>query len=81
MADAVNITINGKPFSVAVGTTAAAAVISAGIPSRHSITNQPRAPLCGMGICLECRMTVNGVPHVKSCQLPCAEGMEISTDG
>ena len=80
MADVVKVTINGEPLEVPRGMTVAAALVLAGIPSRHSITNQPRAPLCGMGICLECRVIVNGAPHVKSCQLPCEDGMEIVTD-
>jgi succinate dehydrogenase/fumarate reductase-like Fe-S protein len=30
-----------------------------------------------MGICMECRVTVNGVPHRRSCMLACAPGMEV----
>lgn len=80
MADRVNVTINGQTVEVPAGTSIAAAVVHAGVPCRHSISGQPRGPLCGMGICFECRVTVNGEPHVKGCQLMCAEGMEIVTD-
>ena len=37
---------------------------------RTSVTGEPRGPLCGMGICFECRTTVDGREHVRSCQLP-----------
>jgi D-hydroxyproline dehydrogenase subunit gamma len=37
--------------------------------------------LCGMGICFECRVTIDGREHCRSCQIPCAEGMEVRTDG
>jgi D-hydroxyproline dehydrogenase subunit gamma len=58
-----------------------AAVAIAGVSAyRRSPTGEPRAPLCGMGICFECRVTVDGRPHVRSCQTPCREGMEVRTD-
>lgn len=47
---------------------------------RRSVSGEPRGPLCGMGICFECRVTVNGQEHVKSCQAPCEAGMEVHTD-
>jgi len=46
---------------------------------RRSVTGEPRGPLCGMGICFECRVTIDGVPHSRSCQTPCADGMEVRT--
>ena len=62
------------------GTTVAIAIYLAGETSfRHSVSGEPRAPLCGMGICQECRVRVNGVPHVKSCQVVCDDAMEIET--
>ena len=36
-----------------------AAVAIAGVTAfRRSVTGEPRGPLCGMGICFECRVTV-----------------------
>jgi len=81
MPETVPLSVNGKAFTVPLGTTVAAAVLRAGVAScRRSIKGEARGPLCGMGICFECRVTVNGVPHVKSCQLLGAPGMEIATD-
>ena len=74
------ITVNGKRLLVTEGTTVAAAVIMAGEPCRMSVHGEPRAPLCGMGICMECRMTVDGVAHRRSCQVYCAAGMEVTTE-
>jgi D-hydroxyproline dehydrogenase subunit gamma len=78
--EAVSITINGKLVSVAAGTSVAAAILMAGEPCRISVTSEPRAPLCGMGICMECRVMVNGLPHQRSCQLLCTSGMEVVTE-
>jgi D-hydroxyproline dehydrogenase subunit gamma len=77
--EVVAITVNGKPLHVAAGTSVAAAMLMAGEPCRISVSGEPRAPLCGMGICMECRVTVNGVPHQRSCLMLCAPGMEVVT--
>jgi sarcosine oxidase subunit alpha len=75
------ISLNGKAMTVPAGTSVAAAVFMAGDSSfRRSVSGEPRGPLCGMGICFECRVTVDGVRHVKSCQMLCRQGMQISTD-
>ncbi len=44
---------------------------------RRSVSGEPRGPLCGMGICFECRVTIDGREHCRSCQVPAAEGMEV----
>lgn len=81
MAEIVAVTINGAPVSLPAGSTVAAAVLVAGISSfRRSVTGEPRGPLCGMGICFECRVTVNGVAHVRSCQTVVEAGMDVRTD-
>jgi D-hydroxyproline dehydrogenase subunit gamma len=81
MANTVNVQVNGRNLCVAEGTSVATAVFEAGqCAFRHSVTGQPRAPLCGMGICFECRVTINQRRHVRSCQLPVEEGMVIETE-
>lgn len=80
MPDAISLTINGASRQVDRGTTVAAAVLIAGQPSRLSATGEPRAPLCGMGICFECRAVVNGIPHRRTCQILCEPGMTVETD-
>lgn len=84
MADAIVLTIDGRATSVAPGTTLAAAVAIAAEAfgaTRRSVGGQLRAPLCGMGVCQECRVTVNGRAHVLSCQTLCAPGMDVQTGG
>lgn len=78
----VRLTINSRAIAVPEGTTVAAAVLIAGFPAaRRSVTGQPRGPLCGMGVCFECRATVDGLAQRRTCQTPCREGMEVATDG
>jgi hypothetical protein len=33
-----------------------------------------------MGICMECRATINGQPFCRTCLIPCEQGMEIQTE-
>jgi len=81
MADQIRLRVNGNAISVAAGTVVAAAVAQAGLTRfRRSVGGQARGPLCGMGICMECRVTINGQPHCRSCQTVCEEGMEVRTD-
>ena len=75
----LRLRVNGQPVNVAPGTTVASAVLIAGIPTRQSVTGEPRGPLCGMGICFECRATIDDVQHQRSCQVLCAEGMKVRT--
>ncbi len=81
MTDEVRICIDGRPLSVPPGTTVAAAIARAGVARfLRSVLGQPRGPLCGMGICMECHLTINGQSHCRSCQRLCEQGMEVHTD-
>ncbi len=74
------ITVNETEVRVSAQTSVAAAMLMAGTPCRHSVCGEPRAPLCGMGICMECRAMVNGVKHQRTCQILCAPQMEVVTE-
>ncbi len=81
MSERIQLRVNGKTISVATGTVVAAAVAMTGQPRfRRSAGGEARGPLCGMGICMECRVTINGHPHGRSCQTLCEEAMEVRTD-
>jgi D-hydroxyproline dehydrogenase subunit gamma len=75
----LTIIINGREVQVKFGTVVSAALLTAGTPCRRSVTGQLRTALCGMGICFECRATVDGVPHRRTCQLLCHSGMVVET--
>jgi sarcosine oxidase subunit alpha len=67
-------------FRVKSGSVVSAALLTAGVPCRRSTSGQPRTALCGMGICFECRATVDGVAHRRTCQLLCRSGMVVKTE-
>ncbi len=81
MAETVRLSVNGREVTVAAGSMVSTAVFLAGADGfRRSVSGEPRGPLCGMGICFECRVTIDGRQHVRSCQTPCRAGMQVSTD-
>ncbi|MGA8108222.1 MAG: (2Fe-2S)-binding protein [Acidobacteriaceae bacterium] len=75
----IALDVNGIAIQVPQGTTVAAAVLIASTKTRTSVSGEPRGPLCGMGICFECRVTIDGAPHQRSCQILCVPGMQVAT--
>ena len=74
------ITVNGDELRVTPGTSVAAAIALAGVDIfRRSATGMPRGPLCGMGMCFECRVEVDGRAGVRSCMVTCHDGMMVRT--
>jgi predicted molibdopterin-dependent oxidoreductase YjgC len=71
----VGLHINGRAVEVIPGTTVAAAMALASLHvTRFSVSGEPRTPVCGMGICQECRVRVDGRVRL-ACQTLCAQGM------
>ena len=79
MSQTLSITVNGRAIRVCVGSTVAAAILQAGAASRTSVRGEPRQPLCGMGICYECRARIDGQAHQRTCQIACRDGMQVVT--
>ena len=77
----LRIWINDQPCHVPAGTTVAAACAlhGHGHGLRRSVQGQARSALCGMGVCGECRVHIDGQAHQLSCQRLCQEGMQVHT--
>jgi D-hydroxyproline dehydrogenase subunit gamma len=80
--DTVTLHVNGRPLSVKKGTSVAAALRIADAPrigmgmARRSVQGEARAPFCGMGICQECRVDIDGRRRL-ACQTHCEDGMVV----
>jgi sarcosine oxidase subunit alpha len=77
MPECWTVRVNGRAVEVPAGSTVAVAVLLSGDACRISVSGQPRAPLCGMGTCFECRVEINGETQRRSCQVLCEPKMEI----
>ncbi len=82
---AIVVHVDGRAVEVAEGATVAAAIerAAAGVPAiyRRAVGGRGRAALCGMGVCHECRVTIDGHAHRLACLTRCAPGMVIATEG
>lgn len=76
---AVTITVDGEPFEAREGESVLAALWAAGVRAVHvtARTKEPRALLCGIGLCFDCIVTVDGERSVRACMTPVAEGMAV----
>lgn len=75
----IEVLLDGRLCRVPRGVTVAAALKLSGIEAtRLSVRGDARAPLCGMGVCQECRVRVNGQRRL-ACQTLCTEGMAVLT--
>ncbi|HKR22262.1 MAG TPA: (2Fe-2S)-binding protein [Pyrinomonadaceae bacterium] len=82
MPETVSLSVNGVTVTMPSGSTVAAAILRTDVSVfRSSVSGEARGPLCGMGICFECRVTIDGEPHCRSCQTICRNGMDVRTDG
>jgi sarcosine oxidase subunit alpha len=78
----VTFVVDGEPRRAVAGSSVAVALLNAGIwHLRDAVDGAPRAPLCGMGSCFECRVTIDGVAHRRACLVSVAEGMIVRTRG
>jgi sarcosine oxidase subunit alpha len=80
MARTLSILVDGRLLEVAEGITVAAAMLNAGEDAfRDSVSGKPRGPVCGMGICFECRVTIDGARGRRACLERVSPGMRVTT--
>lgn len=73
-----DIYVNGRPVPATPGQTIAEAMLANGLRTcRNTRSQSPRGVFCGMGICYECRMIVDGVPNVRTCMTEALPGSRI----
>ena len=76
----ITVKVNGQPVQALAGDTVAGLLLAQGIRVfRETSDSAPRGLFCGMGICYDCLVTVNDVPHIRACMTQVAEAMTIET--
>ncbi len=75
----INFTFEGEPISVEPGTSVAAALLSHGerITRLTRFNSTPRSIFCGIGVCFDCLVEVDGEPNQRSCITTVKEGMVV----
>jgi len=77
---AVTVTVDGEPVQAYLGETVAAALIahSGSLALRTTHGGSARGLYCGMGVCFDCLVAVDGVPNTRACMTWVRNGMKIS---
>jgi predicted molibdopterin-dependent oxidoreductase YjgC len=79
----VGLTFGGRTMAARAGQTVAAALLDAGITSwrttRHA--GRPRGVFCGIGVCFDCLLQIDGRDNQRACLVPVRDGMVLAEGG
>ncbi|MFS1299535.1 (2Fe-2S)-binding protein [Streptosporangium longisporum] len=75
------IVVDGRVISAVEGVTLAAALVGERhwTLGRNPVDGALRGPFCGMGVCFECEVTVDGRAGVRACLTRIHPGMRVDT--
>jgi len=77
----VELTVDGRSVTAYLGESVAAALLADGsgeLATRTTRGGEPRGLFCGMGVCFDCLVIVDGVPGTRACVTWVREGMSVS---
>ena len=68
----------GRPIAAREGQSVAAALIAAGERClRIDEAGRPKGAVCGIGVCWECRCSIDGRADIRACMTPVRPGMRV----
>ena len=74
----VTVELDGRPATAYAGETLAALLLAEGhIATRTTAGGAPRGVFCGMGVCFDCLVVVDGVPNTRACMTWVRDGMRV----
>ncbi|CAN0594487.1 unnamed protein product, partial [Ectocarpus sp. 12 AP-2014] len=70
---------DGQEIAAQDGQSLAAALTQAGVRTfRKTAKDDERGIFCGMGVCQDCLVSVDGTPNQRACMTPVQNGMKVS---
>ncbi len=81
MTSEISFTFNGEEFRCVPGQSVAAALIASDERELRTTRfgNEPRSIFCGIGICYDCVVVVDGVANQRSCLIEAKQGMKVES--
>lgn len=80
MSDSFGLTFDGHSVTARPGQSLAAALTEAGRRAlRQTVSGGSRGMFCGMGVCQDCLVTVDGVPNRRACMTMAEPGQRVQT--
>ena len=83
VAEPITLAFDGRPIHAYAGDSVGAALVRAGVRSWRTTRRKgrPRGLLCGIGVCYDCLLTVDGAPDQRACLVPAVDGMDVRSAG
>lgn len=77
----IEFTFNGELIRAVSGQTVGAAILESGKRSlrKTRFENKPRGMFCGIGICFDCLVSINGVANQRACLVQVLPNMNVQT--
>jgi predicted molibdopterin-dependent oxidoreductase YjgC len=81
MSERLTISLDGTPVTARAGQSVGAALTDAGIRSWRTtrVGGRPRGLFCGIGVCFDCLLTVDGRPNQRACLVTVRDGMALES--
>jgi predicted molibdopterin-dependent oxidoreductase YjgC len=79
----LTIVVDGEPVAGTVGQTIAGVLLGAGRREWRTTTasGAPRGVFCGIGVCFDCLVEVNGLRDVRACLRRAQDGDVVTRQG
>ena len=78
MSETVTARFDDAPLSAPAGASVAAALLASGRTSwRTTRTGRQRGLFCGIGVCFDCLVEIDGQTGQRACLVTLADGMDI----
>ncbi len=81
MTQTISFTFNGSTIECEAGQSLASALTNEDQRElrRTRFGDEPRSIFCGIGICFDCVVVINGVANQRSCLIEAQDGMNIES--
>jgi predicted molibdopterin-dependent oxidoreductase YjgC len=74
----VALSLDGRPVTAYEGESVAAMLLAEGhVATRVTRSGERRGVFCGMGVCHDCLVVVDGVPNTRACVTWVRDGMDV----
>ncbi len=79
--DSFEIEVDSNPMSAHHGETVASVMLSSGSRALRNTRKEgkPRGLFCGIGVCYDCLVVVDGRANVRACMTRAVPGMQVRT--